>query len=179
MLVGRTFSSRCPTMRWRVSPGALQKTSSAIWSALTSVRRSLNLGGRGYALTRAREVAVTAFPVDEGRVLVRLDADLASSREARMRASGATAGVGVVSGGTLAALAAMVVVPGAAAVAAVAALAVLPSAVGIGAAWAVARGHTEVVARTQLALEQLLDRLEHERGLPPPGVTVPLLGRLL
>jgi hypothetical protein len=139
-----------------------------------SLRRNLNLGGRGYALMRAREVAATVVPVDERRVLVRLDADLASSRQARVRVSGTAAAAGVVTGGALAAVASLVVVPGAIAVAAVAVLAAAPAIAGLGGAYAAARGHAAVVERTQLALEQLLDRLEHEPGR---GAT-PLIGRL-
>lgn len=148
-----------------------------------SLRRGLNLGGRGYALARAHEVAATVVPVDAGRVLVRLDADLSSSRDARVRASGAAAATGVATGGALAAVATMVVVPGIAAAAAVASLAALPALVGFGAAWAVARSHADTVTRTQLALDQLLDRLEFEQGAPTApaglaGVAAGLLGKL-
>ena len=127
----------------------------------SNLRRGLKLGGHHYALTRAQEVAATVVPVDEGRVLVRLDADLGGSRRARAQAGGAAAATGVAVGGALAGLAAMVVVPGATELIAVAAAAAAPALAGLGGAWAVARGHAAVVARTQLALEQLLDRLEH------------------
>lgn len=138
-----------------------------------SLRRGLNLGGRGYALTRAAEVGATVVPVDEGRALVRLDADVSTSRTARVQGSIATAATGVVTGGTLAALASMVVVGTATAAAAVATVAALPVVAGAGIAYAVARSHAGVAARVQLALEQLLDRLEHERG----GVRLPPMGR--
>jgi hypothetical protein len=137
-----------------------------------SLRRGLNLGGRGYALTRAAEVGATVVSVDDARALVRLDADISPSRNARVQGSIATAATGVVTGGTLAALASMVVVGTAAAAAAVATVAALPVVAGAGIAYAVARGHAGTAARVQLALEQLLDRLEHERPggrLPPTG----------
>lgn len=142
---------------------------------LGSLRRGLNVGGRGYALTRAVEVAATAVPVDDQRVLVRLDADLRASRAARLRGGGATAATGVLGGGTLATLLALVAAPSALAVAAVAAAAVIPVAIGVGGGYVLARQHTSTATRVQLALEQLLDRLEHERG--KPGV-MPLLPKL-
>src|SRR6266567_1644527 len=45
-----------------------------------NLRRALNVGGRGYALTRAYEVAATVIPVDDARVLVTLEADLSTDR---------------------------------------------------------------------------------------------------
>lgn len=143
-----------------------------------SLRRGLNVGGRGYALSRAAEVGATVVPVDEGRVLVHLTADLGPARRARLQLGGATAATGVATGGSLALLAAMVAVPGLLEVAAVVTAAALPSLAGLGGGYAVARQHTAVVTRVQLALEQLLDRLEHERA-GPVMVTVPLLGRIL
>lgn len=137
-----------------------------------SLRRGLNLGGRGYALTRAAEVGATVVTVDEGRALVRLDADVSPSRNARVQGAVATTATGVATGGTLAVLASMVVVGTAAAAAAVATVAALPVVAGVGISYAIARGHSGTAARVQLALEQILDRLEHERGavrLPPMG----------
>ncbi len=138
-----------------------------------SLRRGLNLGGRGYALTRAAEVGATVVTVDEGRALVRLDADVSPSRNARVQGAVATTATGVATGGTLAVLASMVVVGTAAAAAAVATVAALPVVAGVGISYAIARGHSGTAARVQLALEQILDRLEHERG----GVRLPPMGR--
>src|SRR5919202_2107229 len=61
---------------------------------LGGVQRALNIGGRGYALTRAPAGAATGVPGDEGRVLVRLDADLSGSRTSRLVGGGATAAAG-------------------------------------------------------------------------------------
>ena len=146
---------------------------------LGSLRRGLRLGGRGYALASAHEIAATAVPVDEGRTLVRLDADLASSRQTRLRVGGATAASGVVGGGLAAAAAAMVIVPTAAAIGAVAAVAALPAIVGVAAGYALAKQHLSQATRVQLALEQLLDRLEHEPPAPGAPALGPLLNRLL
>ncbi|HEY0972116.1 MAG TPA: hypothetical protein VGE02_14205 [Gemmatimonadales bacterium] len=141
-----------------------------------SLRRGLNLGGRSYELARATEVGATVIPVDEGRVLVRMDADLAPSRRALLQVGGATAATGVATGGTLAVLAATVAAPGVIGIAAVAAAAALPSLAGLGGGWALVRQHQGVVGRVQLGLEQILDRLEHEREA---GLVVPILGRIL
>jgi hypothetical protein len=122
-----------------------------------SVRRALNIGGRGYALSRAHEVAATVIPVDERRVLVSLEADLGAHR-GRMAGqfAGATV-VGASATGVLVMLGVMVA-------AAAAPVVVLPAAALYG-----ARGmQLRVLSRAQLALEQLLDRLERgEFGRAP------------
>lgn len=142
-----------------------------------SMRRWLNLGGRRYALMEAHEVASTVVPVDAERVLVRLDADLSTGRRNRLRLGGATAAAGVVTGGVLAVAGAMVAVPTAAAVLVIGALAALPAAAGLGGGYAIARQHEATAVRVQLALEQLLDRLEHQP--PTRGNVPPFIERLL
>lgn len=141
---------------------------SDLWSG---VRRAVGGGGKSFALARAWEVAATVVVVDDTRTLVRLEADLSSARLARLRAAGASAGAGAAAGGTLVAVG---VTLGAAAVA-VGALAVFPVVAGAAGAWAVARSHRDVAARTGLALEQMLDRLEHEerpRGTSGAGAAL-------
>lgn len=123
----------------------------------SEMRRVLNVGGHGYYLRPTREVAATAVPLDGDRVLVRLEADLANVRAQRAASGAVLAGGGVLGTGALIALGFFVPV---AAVPAVAAM------VG---GYFVARSHGPVVARAQLALEQLLDRLEHG-DTPRPGL---------
>lgn len=137
-----------------------------------TMRRWLNVSGRSFALMEAQEVAATVVPVDDERTLVRLDADLSTGRRNLMRLGSATAVAGIVTGGALAVVGAMVAIPTAAAIAAVAGLAALPTAAGLGGGYAIARRHEGTAERVQLALEQLLDRLEHEPirsggGIPP------------
>jgi hypothetical protein len=124
-----------------------------VWEArrdlIGTVRRALNVGGRGYALSRSYEVAATAVPVDASRTLVRIDADLVPFRSSLARqGAGATA----VSVAAIPALVALHFAIG---------IAVAPAVlVGVGALY-VARGINErTAAAAQLALEQLLDRLE-------------------
>lgn len=127
----------------------------------TLFRRALNVGGHGYHLSRAAEIAATVVPVDDGRVLVRLEADLVPVRLQRVAGGGAVAGSGALGAATLIALGFFPAV-------AVAAAGV--AAIG---GYAVSRSHAPIVARAQLALEQLLDRLE--RGeLPRPSLLAAL-----
>ena len=133
-----------------------------VWEArqglFDAVRRGLNVGGRGYVLSRAHEVSATVVPVDGERALVRLDADLATHRSSVAGQGATLLGLGAASSGVAAALGVLVPV------------AVVPAiaAAAIGYYQARAR-HAGALARTQLALEQVLDRLE--RGeLPRPSL---------
>lgn len=124
---------------------------------LGTVKRALNIGGRGYALSRAREVSATVVPVDDARVLVSLDADLSDHRGQMAAQVAGASTVGVAATGVL-------VVLGFAVIAAAAPVVVVPAT-----AWRLARSmQHRVVGRAQLALEQLLDRLERgEFGRAP------------
>jgi hypothetical protein len=124
-----------------------------------TVQASFNLGGRPYALTPAAEVGATVVAVDAARVLVRLNADFAPSRVRNVRWAGVTAGIGVTSGASVVALASMSGEPGALVIGAVVG-SIWTALAGLGAT-AIARAQRRKVARGQLALEQILDRLEH------------------
>jgi hypothetical protein len=122
---------------------------------VNAVRRGFS--GRSYALTRATTVGATAIAIDANRVLVRLDAQLAGYRALMAQQNAVLTGGTLVAGGILAALS----FPLLAAVAPAAI--VLP--IGVGAARA---AHARSVTRAQLALEQVLDRLERgDAGRPP------------
>jgi len=124
-----------------------------------TVQASFNLGGKPYALTPASEVGATVVAVDAGRVLVQLTADFAPSRVRNVRWAGATAGLGVTSGASVVALASMSAEPGALVIGAIVG-SIWTALAGLGAT-AIARAQRRKVARGQLALEQILDRLEH------------------
>ncbi len=124
-----------------------------------SMQAGLNLGGRAYGLTPASEVGATVVAVDNGRVLVRLDADFAPSRTRNVRWAFVTGGLGVTSGASVVALASMSAEPGALVIGAIVG-SIWTAIAGLGAA-AIARAQRRKVARGQLALEQILDRLEH------------------
>ena len=129
---------------------------------LGSIKRGFGVGGRAYALTRADEVGATVVPVDNARVLVRLDATFAGARQKYLTGGGVLAGTGIVGAGGVIAIAATI--PEAS----------VPIALAVGGVWAaiggvgfaaVAKSYRSAVDRAQLALEQALDRLEH--GDPP------------
>jgi hypothetical protein len=120
------------------------------------LQRGLNVSGRGYYLCRATQVAATVVPLDGGRVLVRLDADLSDSRTSRLKVggvflTGGILGAGAAGGAAILAHAIIFAVAGVAAV---------PIAIGAAAAYQVGKSHRQLVTRAQLALEQTLDRLE-------------------
>ena len=121
----------------------------------TQLRRGMDMGGRRYVLARAHEVSATAVPVDDQRALVRLEADLSNVRTGRLAGAGASTAIGVAAGGTLLALGFFPLA------------AVAPALVGAVAGYGVARSHRGVASRAQLALEQVLDRLESQQPLQP------------
>lgn len=126
-----------------------------------NLKRGLNVGGRGYHLTRADDVGATVVPVDGSLTLVRLDASLGASRAARVKGGVGLVGMGAVAAG----LAAMVLA------APFVVFAAGPAVVSVGGAAGLLRQHGQVAARVQLALEQVLDRLEHqELRRPLPGL---------
>jgi hypothetical protein len=124
-----------------------------------SMQASFNIGGRPYALTPATEVGATVVAVDSSRVLVRLDADFEPSRTRNVRWAGVTAGLGVTSGAGVVALASISAEPGALVIGAVVG-SIWTALAGLGAT-AIAKAQRRKVTRGQLALEQILDRLEH------------------
>ena len=121
------------------------------------IKKGMNLGGRGYHLMDAGQVSGTVLPVDGERVVVRLDADLHSSRSRRIWSGGALAGVGGVASAVIGLGLVIAHIP----LIIAAASAVLPFAGSTFAAYQIARSHRTVLASVQLALEQVLDRLEH------------------
>lgn len=130
-----------------------------VWEArrdLFSIARR-TVSGKGEALARATDVAATVIALDESRVMVRLDARLGGYRALMAQQNAVVTGVGLVGGGVLAVLSFSLF--------AVAA----PVVVMAPAAFAAARAsYRRTLARTQLALEQVLDRLERgEAGRPP------------
>lgn len=127
-----------------------------------NIKRGFNLGGRGYALSKAAEVGGTVVAVDDARTLVRLDADLEPPRRATVAWTSVTAGLSAGGGIALAAVAVVANVP--LVLAAVVGGAVALS--GAAGATGIAKAHRKLVARAQLALDQVLDQLEH--GLVTP-----------
>jgi hypothetical protein len=121
------------------------------------IRRTVNLTGRGYYLVDAEQVSATVLPVDASRVVVRLDADIRASRARRVGGGGAVGAVGAMASGVVGLGLVVAHLP----LLIAAGIAVLPFAGGALAGYRVARTHRGVLSGVQLALEQILDRLEH------------------
>ncbi|MFL5578637.1 MAG: hypothetical protein ACJ79S_22000 [Gemmatimonadaceae bacterium] len=134
-----------------------------------SIRRGFNFGGRGYHLARADDVGATVVPVDDGQVLVRLDASLAGSRSARVAGGGALLGAGTLAAATVAAVLVPAFLP----------LAALPVVGALGGAAGILRQQSRVALRVQLALEQVLDRLEHQEMRRPGQGLAEVLGAVI
>lgn len=141
--VQRRFSDR---ITWEPQRGLFGK-----------LKRTVNISGRGYYLVDASQVSATVLPVDGNRVVIRLDADIHQSRAKRVGVGGLMVGAGGVAAGLVGlglvvAHLPLIIAAGAA---------VLPFAGGTAGGYKIARGHRKVLSSVQLALEQILDRLEH------------------
>src|SRR5256886_7655008 len=120
------------------------------------LRRTVNVSGRGYYLMDASQVSATVLPVDSSRVVVRLDADIHTSRARRVGMGGFLAAMGAAASGIIGLGLVVAHIP----LFIAAGSAVLPFAGSTFAAYKLARTHRGVLASVQLALEQILDRLE-------------------
>jgi len=132
--------------------------------AWASLRRSLGVGGRKYLLARAREVVTRVTPVDDNRCLVQLIADLSNTRGEYLLGSGLVLGGSAAAAGI--ALVLGVLVP----------VAIIPAVIGAPIAYSVARDRRRQVEKFQVAVEQILDRLEHENFDGKAKLTAPQLG---
>jgi hypothetical protein len=121
------------------------------------LKRTVNISGRAYYLVDAREVSATVMPVDSTRVVVRLDADIHPSRARRVGFGGLLVGAGGVFAGIVGLTLVVAHLPLIVAVGA----SLVPLAGGTAGAYKIARSHRAVLSSVQLALEQVLDRLEH------------------
>ena len=130
------------------------------------IRRTVNVSGRGYYLMDAGQVSATVLPVDGSRVVVRLDADIHASRARRVGMGGVLATMGAAASGIVGLTLVVAHLP----LIIAAGAAVLPFAGGSVAAYKLARTHRTVLSSVQLALEQVLDRLEHGEFERPGGL---------
>lgn len=119
---------------------------------LANMKRGFGVGGRSYQLARALDVTVVVTPLEDGFCHVELSADVSLQRTgaAYAGASGAAlAGIGVV-------LLAVAAAPPAFAI-----ISLVPIAAGIATPVIASQAQRRRNERMQLALEQVLDRLEH------------------
>jgi hypothetical protein len=117
---------------------------------IASLKRSFRLGGRGYYLARTREVAAQISALETERSYVRLAADVGNTRSEHLGGAAALATAGVGATGVMLVLGFAVPVAG------------LAAPVALLGALAVARAHRREAERVQVALEQVLDKLEHK-----------------
>lgn len=160
----------CLTVKRRYGNRMTWEPRRDFWAAF---RRLAPSAGRMYDLLRAREVAATAVPVDDSRTLVRLDADVSHARAHRLQGAAAMAVGGLTTGALLAAFAVGIAATPLAVGVMVGAM---PAALGIAGFAAVIRTHRQTVERAQLALEQVLDRLEHGEARRPANFIDVLTG---
>lgn len=146
--VKRRFGDR---ITWEKRPGFIG-----------SITRGLDVAGRGYTLSSVPEVGASVVAVDATRVLVHLDAQIA---ERRSRVVGVSAILAVMAVGGGAGLVALSLLAGGSVVVGAGFGAALTAAGGLVSA-GTARAQRRFVARVQLALEQVLDRLESQTGRP-------------
>lgn len=145
-----------------------------------SLKRMIGGRGRQYLLTRAGETTATVVPVDATRVVVSLTADLHAARSTRVGSGAAVASAGVAGSAVgLSLISVLGVVPQFELIAAAGAL--LPGIAGIAGGWGIAASHRGRVEALTVALEKVLDHLEHTAGTPPaPSLLETLVnGRIL
>jgi hypothetical protein len=121
------------------------------------IRRTVNVTGKGFYLMDAAQVSATVLPVDSSRAVVRLDADIHPSRAKRVGVGGFLGAMGLAASGIIGL---GLVIANAPLLLAGAAVAIPIAGSGFG-AYQIAKSHRTVLSGVQLALEQILDRLEH------------------
>lgn len=135
---------------------------------LDQMARAVDLGGRGYYLSRASEVVVSVGAVDDKRTHVALAADLKPARSQRMWWPVILTGIGLLGAAPLALL---TLYPW---------LGILPPLVMGWIGWIAARNSWKSLRRQALvSLERLLDRLEYPDRPSPAQQLVDGLARTL
>jgi len=125
------------------------------------MKRGLSLQGKAYRLARAQDVSVQLNALEDGYCHAELAADIGNLREQ------AVAGMGGVAATFVVAAALLAFVPG------LAPLSVFALAGALGFPFLVARKHRNKTEQVQIALEQVLDRLESGEIRPRPQIAGP------
>jgi len=136
-----------------------QQRDRVVWEPRRDIMAGLRraFGGRSHALHVATDVSATVVSVDGGRSLVAITADLSSRRASLMGGAAASVVFGAAATGVLAALSFMALIA-AAPVAIVAPLSI----------YVAQRAMASSLERAQVAIEQVLDRLECQSYEPHP-----------
>ena len=126
-----------------------------LWEAqkglFAQMRRGLGMGGKSYHLARAVEVSHSVTPLEQGYCHVALSADVSNTRHGALAGATAVAATGVLVSAVLITFI-PVAIPG---------LLLLPGAIGVGIGAGIPKVHRRRAERVQVALEQILDGLEH------------------
>jgi hypothetical protein len=130
---------------------------------MATMRRALNVGGRQYILSHTHSVAATVAPLGDGRVAVRLDANIEPARAKHTMLGAAAGAVGVLSAGAMFTLGVMVH----AATLPMLVIAGIPLLASIGGVYGAKRHYQTFAQRVTVALEQVLDRIEHGNAQLP------------
>lgn len=128
---------------------------------MATIKRSLRTGGRKYTLAKAHEVTGRVTAVDAGRAHVRLIADLSKGRSERLVAATSVSALG--GGATAVGIILGVALP----------ISIAVGVLGLAVGTAIARTRGGEIEEAEVALEQVLDRLEHgdvdpRRAIPGP-----------
>jgi hypothetical protein len=115
---------------------------------LAEMKRGLSFEGKAYHLSRAVDVSVQISALEDGYCHAEMGADVSNTRTSALGGAGALLGLGAVASLVVAML------PG------LLPLAFLPLLAGAGLAALAARSHRAKAERMQVALEQVLDRIE-------------------
>jgi hypothetical protein len=126
---------------------------------LGNLQRGFNFRGKTFELVAANEVAASVAAIDPQRTLVRLDADLGGARRRSTVGSGVVAGGGVATASAIVGLATLFP-EGSLLIGGV--VGAVWAGSGVLMASAIARRQRRKASRVQLALEQILDRLERD-----------------
>ncbi len=115
---------------------------------VAEMRRSLAVGGRPYVLARTDDVIADVTGLEEGYSYVRLVATVRGARSQRVAGAVTLVSLGLAGAAAVVLLGFFPLV------------AALPVATGFGLSVPVLRQHQRIASRAQIALEQVLDRLE-------------------
>jgi len=143
--------------RWMVEGEALaikrRLPDRTVWERqrgfFAEMKRGFGVGGKSYQLARALDVTVVVTPLEQGFCHVELVADISQTRQGLVGGAVAVTGTGAALAIGASALGAILVVP------------VFAAVLGVTAGAAIVRAHRAFTDRMLLALEQVLDRLEH------------------
>jgi len=141
--------------------------------------RSFGLGGRRLDLVRLDQLVVSVTAIDSARSVVRLDAEAYGARRAQRNTLFALLAVLTLGGGMVSIPLLFLASAGTVIGGGLATIGALVSGLGYLGWRAIRRVHRQMIDRTHLRLEQLLDELESGGMQPPPSLARQVTAALL